>query len=154
MFSVLVSRLRILVVPASMVRILFSLVMPAMRFCMPSATIVRTTRTVMLSEDWFDEKQKCDNQPRERSQSHNVSSSVSLKRRAESLANTALPALFRAMPTISAILAGVTRVGPSASGREYVKRDLIDEKNRQHDLSQGRQQLRAHELVLLFLFFV
>jgi hypothetical protein len=33
------------------------------------------------------------------------------------------------MPTISAVLAGITRISASAGGGKHIKRDLIDEKN-------------------------
>jgi hypothetical protein len=44
------------------------------------------------------------------------------------LANTAFPAFFGAVPTIFAVLTGVTRISASASGREHIERDLIDKK--------------------------
>jgi hypothetical protein len=60
-FSIVVSRFRILVVPAFVVRILFSLVMPTVRCCVLPAAIVRAGRTVTLTEHRCDEEQKCDN---------------------------------------------------------------------------------------------
>jgi hypothetical protein len=60
-FPVVVSRFRILVVPAPVVRILFSLVMPTVRCCVLPATIVRAGRIVTLTERRRDEEQKCDN---------------------------------------------------------------------------------------------
>ena len=50
------------------------------------------------------------------------------------LTNTALSALFGAVPTILAVLAGVTRIRTSAGSRKDI--DLIDEKDGQHNLSQ------------------
>jgi hypothetical protein len=52
-------------------------------------------------------------------------------------ADAALPAFFRAVPTILAVLAGVARIGTSAGRRKDI--DLIDEKNGQHNLSQDRK---------------
>jgi len=52
------------------------------------------------------------------------------------LTNTTLSALFGAMPAILAVLAGVTRISASAGSRKNIDRNLIDEKNRQHNLSQ------------------
>jgi hypothetical protein len=79
MFPVVVSRLRILVVPAFVVRILFSLIMPAMRLCVLSATIVRAARTVTLTECRCDEQQKSKNQRGKWSQPHDVPSFTSLR---------------------------------------------------------------------------
>jgi hypothetical protein len=60
-FSIVVSRFRILVVPTFVVRIVFSLVMPTVRCCVLPATIVRAGRTMTLAERRCDEEQKCDN---------------------------------------------------------------------------------------------
>jgi hypothetical protein len=95
-FSVVVSRFRILVVPASMVRILFSLVMPTVRCCVLPATIVRAGRTVTLTERRRDEKQKCNDYGRKRSQSHDVPSSIITQIRKRSLTHAALSALLGA----------------------------------------------------------
>jgi hypothetical protein len=49
------------------------------------------------------------------------------------LTNSAFPAFFGAVPTIFAVLAGMTRIGTSARCREDI--DLTDQKKGQHDLS-------------------
>jgi len=67
----------------------------------------------------------------------------------ESLANTAFSAFLCAIPTIPAVLTGIALISASAGGGKYIKRDLIDEKNGQHDLSQDGKQLVAHKSVLL-----
>jgi hypothetical protein len=53
------------------------------------------------------------------------------------LADAALPAFLGAVLAVFAILAGMTGVGARAGRFENVERNLIDEKNRQHDLSQN-----------------
>jgi hypothetical protein len=45
------------------------------------------------------------------------------------LADPTLAAILRAVLTILAVLASVTRIGTRASGRENVERNLIEEKN-------------------------
>lgn len=60
-FPVVIDRFRILVVSASVVRILLSLVMPTVRYCVLSPTIVRTGRSETLTERRRDEEQKRDN---------------------------------------------------------------------------------------------
>jgi hypothetical protein len=55
------------------------------------------------------------------------------------LTNAAFPAFFRAVPTILAVLAGVTRISAGAGSRKNIDRNLIDEKNGQHNLSQDRK---------------
>lgn len=122
MFPVLVSRLRILVVTTFVVRILFSLVMPTMRFCVRSATVVRAARTVTLTERRCDEKQKCNKQRGKRSQPHDVPSSRI--RMGRLLTNAAFPAFFGTVSTILAVLTRMARIGTSAGCRENI--DLID----------------------------
>jgi len=58
-----------------------------------------------------------------------------------SLADAAFPAFFGAVPTILAVLAGVARIGTSAGGGKNIEWNLIDEKNGQHDLSEGGKHL-------------
>jgi len=41
------------------------------------------------------------------------------------------------MPAILAVLASVAGISASACGGKHIERNLIDEKNGQHDLSQG-----------------
>jgi hypothetical protein len=52
------------------------------------------------------------------------------------LTNPALPAFLCTMPAVVAVLAGMTGIRAGAGGRKDIDRNLIDEKNRQHDLSQ------------------
>jgi len=42
------------------------------------------------------------------------------------------------MPAVVAVLASITGVGTGASCGEQIERDLVDEKNREHDLSDCR----------------
>jgi hypothetical protein len=53
-----------------------------------------------------------------------------------SLADAALSTILRAVLAILTILASTARIGSGASRRENVKRDLIEQQNRQHDLSR------------------
>jgi hypothetical protein len=52
------------------------------------------------------------------------------------LTNTALPAFLGAVTTILAVLASVAGISACACGGKQIKRNLIDEKNGQHALSQ------------------
>jgi hypothetical protein len=61
------------------------------------------------------------------------------------LTNTALSALLGAMPTILAVLASVAGVSACACGRKNIEWNLIDEKNRQHDLSKDGKESRLVE---------
>jgi hypothetical protein len=56
------------------------------------------------------------------------------------LANAAFSAVLRAMLTILAILAGVTRVRTRASRRENIERNLMEEKNRQNNLRKDHKE--------------
>ena len=55
-------------------------------------------------------------------------------------ADSALTAILRAVLAIFAILAGIARISSSASRGENVERELIKEDNRQHDLSEDREE--------------
>ncbi len=56
------------------------------------------------------------------------------------LTNTALPAFLRAVFAVLTILASMARVGTRAGRCGNAEWNLIDEKNRQHDLSQNNEQ--------------
>jgi hypothetical protein len=56
------------------------------------------------------------------------------------LTNTTLPAFFGAVLAILTILARMARVGTSAGRCGNVEWNLIEEKNRYHDLSQDNEQ--------------
>ena len=56
------------------------------------------------------------------------------------LANAAFSAVLRAMLTILAILAGMTRVRTRASRRENIERNLMEEKNRQNNLRKDHKE--------------
>jgi hypothetical protein len=60
------------------------------------------------------------------------------------LADAALSAFLGTMPAILAVLTGVTRIGTRTCGGEHIERNLIDEKNGQHDLSEGGEHLLFH----------
>ena len=56
------------------------------------------------------------------------------------LAHATLPAFLRAVLTVFAIFAGMTRVGTCAGRCGRVRWNLADEKNRQQDLSQNEEE--------------
>jgi len=56
------------------------------------------------------------------------------------LTNTTLPAFFGTVLAILTILASIARVGTYAGRCGNVEWNLIEEKNRYHDLSQNNEQ--------------
>jgi hypothetical protein len=56
----------------------------------------------------------------------------------ELLTNPALSAFLRTMPAIAAVLARVTGIRTGARGGKEIEWDLVDEKNREYDLSDCR----------------
>ena len=91
---------------------------------------------LLLRLDWR-QKNDADQQQEQRPSCSHIHLGA-LRRRL--FADTALPAVLRAVFAIFAVLARFAGIGTCAGSGENVEWNLIEKKNRQHDLSYDREE--------------